>query len=79
MQKKRKMLELLILRILKFNYEQIKDLGILPCPYHRYYYVTDDMLKDELKNFTKGETRAEVVKKTEAELFELYKDPKLRL
>ena len=62
---------------IKFNYEQIKDLGILPCPYHRYYYVTDDMLKSELEEFEKGETRAEVVKKTEAELFELYKDPKL--
>lgn len=62
---------------IKFNYEQIKDLGILPCAYHRYYYVTDDMLKEELESFSKGETRAEVVKRTEAELFELYKDPKL--
>lgn len=62
---------------IKFNYEQIKDLGMLPCAYHRYYYVTDDMLKEELESFSKGETRAEVVKKTEAELFELYKDPKL--
>ena len=35
------------------------------------------MLKDEFEEFKKGETRAEVVKKTEAELFELYKDPKL--
>ncbi len=62
---------------IKFNYEQIKDLGILPCAYHRYYYVTDDMLKAEIEDFEKGETRAEVVKKTEAELFELYKDVKL--
>ncbi|EHJ02083.1 6-phospho-beta-glucosidase [Clostridium sp. DL-VIII] len=62
---------------IKFNYEQIKDLGMLPCAYHRYYYVTDDMLKEELESFSKGETRAEVVKKTEAELFELYKDLKL--
>ena len=56
---------------IQFNYEQIEDLGILPCPYHRYYYSTDDMLKDELEEFKKGETRAEVVKRTEAELFEL--------
>lgn len=62
---------------IKFNYEQIQDLGLLPCPYHRYYYSTDDMLKDEIEEFRKGETRAEVVKRTEAELFELYKDPKL--
>lgn len=62
---------------IEFNYEQIEDLGLLPCHYHRYYYSTDDMLKDELEEFKKGETRAEVVKRTEAELFELYKDPKL--
>lgn len=62
---------------IKFNYEQIKDLEMLPCPYHRYYYATDDMLKSELEEFSKGETRAEVVKRTEGELFELYKDPKL--
>ncbi|WP_315076684.1 6-phospho-beta-glucosidase [uncultured Clostridium sp.] len=61
----------------KFIYEQIKDLGLLPCPYHNYYYATDDMLNEELKGFSKGQTRAEVVKKTEAELFELYKDVNL--
>lgn len=54
-------------------YEQIKDLGILPCSYHRYYYITDDMLKNELEEFKKGETRAENVKRIEAELFKLYK------
>jgi len=62
---------------IKFMYQQIEDLGILPCSYHRYYYITDDMLKAELEDYAKNETRAEVVKKTEAELFELYKDPKL--
>jgi 6-phospho-beta-glucosidase len=61
----------------KFVFEQIRSLGLLPCPYHNYYYATDDMLKAELDEFSKGETRAEVVKRTEAELFELYKDPKL--
>ena len=35
------------------------------------------MLKNELEEFKKGETRAEVVKRLEAKLFELYKDPKL--
>ncbi|WP_199883712.1 6-phospho-beta-glucosidase [Anaerosinus massiliensis] len=59
--------------------EQIRNLGIIPCMYHRYYYITDDMLKEELEAFNKGETRAEVVKRTEAELFELYKDPSLSI
>jgi len=57
--------------------EQVKDLGIIPCMYHRYYYITNDMLQEEIEQFEKGETRAEVVKRTEAELFELYKDPNL--
>ncbi|MDR2939053.1 MAG: 6-phospho-beta-glucosidase [Clostridiales bacterium] len=59
--------------------EQVQDLGLIPCSYHSYYYITDDMLKEELESFAKGETRAEVVKRTEADLFELYKDPGLSI
>lgn len=62
---------------INYSPEQIKDLGIIPCMYHRYYYITDEMLKEELEQYQKGEVRAELVKKTEAELFELYKDPNL--
>lgn len=62
---------------ISYNYEQIKDLGLLPCDYHTYYYIEKDMLENNLESYAKGETRAEVVKKTEAELFELYKDPAL--
>lgn len=60
-----------------YNYQHLKALGILPCDYHRYYYVEKEMLEESLESFNKGETRAEVVKRTEAELFELYKDPAL--
>lgn len=60
-----------------YNYEQIRDLAMLPCGYHRYYYITDRMLELGLIDYNKNETRAEVVKKTEQELFELYKDPSL--
>ena len=35
------------------------------------------MLEDEIADFKENGTRAEVVKRTEAELFELYKDPNL--
>lgn len=62
---------------LPFNYEQIKDLGLLPCSYHHYYYITDDMLKDQLEEYKRHETRGEKVKKMEVELFKLYKDSKL--
>ena len=49
----------------------------MPCPYHRYYFKSDEMLKDELENFATGETRAEVVKRLEEQLFALYRDPNL--
>ncbi len=58
--------------------EQILDLGMMPCYYHKYYYLTDEMVKHQLEDYAKNGTRAEVVKKTEAELFELYKDAELR-
>jgi len=61
----------------QYPYEIIKDSGILPCYYHRYYYATSDILSDALVNYEKGTTRAEEVKRTEAALFELYKDPAL--
>lgn len=55
----------------------IKALNMMPCPYHKYYYQTSEMLEDELKEFSKGETRAEIVQKLEKDLFELYKDETL--
>ena len=62
---------------ISYVYEQIKDLGILPCDYHRYYYITKDLVDEHQEAYKNHETRAEVVKQTEAELFELYKDPQL--
>lgn len=52
-------------------------LGIIPCPYHRYYYKTKEILEEELHSFESGKTRAEVVKQLEGELFELYKQEDL--
>ncbi|MDF7631764.1 6-phospho-beta-glucosidase [Erwiniaceae bacterium L1_55_4] len=60
-----------------FNYDQVKHLGLLPCGYHRYYYLQEPMLAHAIEEFDHYETRAEVVKKTEAHLFELYKDVNL--
>ncbi|MBM7653351.1 6-phospho-beta-glucosidase [Neobacillus cucumis] len=59
--------------------EFIRALGVLPCPYHNYYYKTREMIEKEIKNAATLGTRAEVVKKLEDELFELYKDPELPL
>ncbi|NHC41446.1 6-phospho-beta-glucosidase [Bacillus sp. MM2020_1] len=57
--------------------EFLKALDVFPCPYHNYYYKSGDMLEKELKDYQEGGTRAEVVKKLEEELFELYRDPHL--
>lgn len=63
---------------LPFIEEQIRDLEMLPCVYHRYYYLESDMVQHGLEEYKKGETRAEVVKEVETDLFELYKDPNLK-
>ncbi|EGT3615065.1 6-phospho-beta-glucosidase [Clostridium perfringens] len=62
-----------------WNQDFIRGLGVMPCPYHKYYYQSSKMLEDELKEFSKGETRAEVVKRVEDDLFALYRDPELNI
>lgn len=57
--------------------EFIETLGVIPCPYHRYYFKTDEMLAEELESSKTKGTRGEVVKEVERELFEKYKDPNL--
>lgn len=59
--------------------EFIRALGVLPCPYHSYYYKTREMVEKDIKNAETVGTRAEVVKKLEDDLFELYKDPNLSI
>lgn len=61
----------------KLGEDFIHSLGLLPCSYLSYYYLRDSMVKDQIASLEKEGTRAEVVKKTEAELFELYKDKEL--
>ena len=55
----------------------IRGLRAIPCPYHRYYYKTREMLEEEKEASVEKGTRAEVVKQLEDDLFELYKDPNL--
>mgnify|MGYP004608198507 FL=1 len=61
----------------KFLKDHMKQIQLIPCGYHRYYYMHDEMLKHGLEEFNTVGTRAQQVKVTEAELFELYKDPNL--
>ena len=60
-----------------FNEELLSATGLLPCGYHRYYYMAHEMLKTCIEDFEKNDSRAEHVKKVEDELFELYRDPAL--
>ncbi|WP_018923954.1 6-phospho-beta-glucosidase [Salsuginibacillus kocurii] len=55
----------------------IQGLGVIPCPYHRYYYKTSDMLAEEQQAASEKGTRAQVVQQVEKELFELYEDEAL--
>lgn len=63
-----------------FFKEQLKQMNMIPCGYHRYYYRYDEMLEHMLEEYNNPDigTRAQQVKQTEAELFELYKDPNLK-
>ena len=64
-------------KALDFPIEQVRDLGMMPCPYHQYYYMTGDALAHEIETAKAKGTRAEQVKKIEAELFEIYKNADL--
>ncbi|HDG0628985.1 TPA: 6-phospho-beta-glucosidase [Serratia marcescens] len=55
----------------------LRALGAIPCPYHRYFYQTREMLAEEMAAAGERGTRAEQVMQVEKELFELYADPQL--
>lgn len=68
-----------VANVMSVLYEKpfLKQLGVIPCPYHNYYYKTQEMLNKELEELEKGNIRAQSVKKLEKELFEIYKDENL--
>jgi 6-phospho-beta-glucosidase len=55
----------------------LRALKAIPCPYHRYFWLTPAMLADEIEAAKSKGTRAEQVMKVEQELFALYADPNL--
>jgi 6-phospho-beta-glucosidase len=63
----------------KFFKEQLLTMNMIPCGYHRYYYREEEMLAHGLEEYNDPQigTRGQQVQQTEAELFELYKDPNL--
>lgn len=63
---------------LEWNADFVRSLGALPCPYHRYYYMKEEMLAELLRSYAEtGLTRADDVMAVEAELFDIYRRPEL--
>lgn len=62
-----------------FNWPQdlLKDMGMIPCAYLRYYYTSDDIMQQEQEEAEGEGTRGEVVKAMEKRLFDIYKNPEL--
>lgn len=60
-----------------YNIQLLHSMHAVPCSYHRYYYMQKEMLEHSLDDFAHNGTRAEQVKRTEHELFDLYKNPDL--
>ena len=55
-----------------FPLELLKSTGLLPCGYHRYYFMKNEMLEHMIEEFKNHETRAEKVKAIEDKLFEMF-------
>ncbi len=60
-----------------FPMELLHSMHLLPCGYHRYYYVEKEMLEHSLEDFNSEATRAEQMHEVERKLFEIYKNPAL--
>lgn len=63
---------------IEWNKGFLKQLGVIPCSYHRYYFMGKEYLEEAIGHYKENGTRAEKVKKIEEELFELYKDVNLK-
>lgn len=61
----------------QFFREQLAQMNMIPCGYHRYYYREEEMLAHSLEEYAGVGTRAQQVMQIEHELFELYRDPNL--
>lgn len=63
---------------LKWDEEFLKSLNMIPCSYHRYFYMKNEILKEELEEIKNGHgTRARQVMEIENKLFKIYDDENL--
>ncbi|MGF1777203.1 6-phospho-beta-glucosidase [Vibrio nomapromontoriensis] len=61
----------------RWDPELITNMGMVPCAYLRYYYQSRDIIHKEFAASESKSNRAELVAKVEAQLLEIYRDPKL--
>lgn len=64
---------------LKWPASLLSALKMIPCPYHRYFYLKEESLKEELEAYQTKGTRASQVMAIEKSLFEVYQDTNLRV
>lgn len=57
--------------------ELLRNMGMIPCAYLRYYYTSQDIMGQELEEANGEGTRGEVVKAMEKRLFDIYQNPEL--
>lgn len=57
--------------------ELLRNMGMIPCAYLRYYYSAEDILAQEQEEASSEGTRGEVVKAMEKRLFDIYSNPEL--
>ncbi|WP_334075924.1 MULTISPECIES: 6-phospho-beta-glucosidase [Paenibacillus] len=55
----------------------LQSLSAIPTYYLKYYYMTTEMLNEQIASLEKDGTRAEIVSRVEKELFKLYADESL--
>lgn len=60
-----------------FPKEILDSLPLVPCGYHRYYFMEQEMLAHSMEEFRHGGTRAEQMDRVEDELFALYRQQEL--
>ncbi|GEM81526.1 6-phospho-beta-glucosidase [Vibrio superstes] len=57
--------------------ELLRNMGMIPCAYLRYYYTSEDIMEQEQQEASGEGTRGEVVKAMERRLFDIYQNPEL--
>ena len=55
----------------------LRNMGMIPCAYLRYYYTSQDIMEQEVHEAEGEGTRGEVVKAMEERLFNIYRNPEL--